>query len=159
MARVAKRANTEFIDKGYERVKKNLENLEQMKLYIFIDDKATYRNGEKVEVIASIMEYGQEEYDVHIPARPFWRSTFTGRKKSIKKRFEKNVFQIVNGNMSARQCLEDLGEYCVQLVKDTIIRGRFEPLSPVTIRAKGSDIILIDTKKLINSIKYEIEVL
>ncbi|MDY4010784.1 MAG: hypothetical protein SOY60_03855 [Fusobacterium gastrosuis] len=88
------------IDKGFEKIKKELETLNSSKLYTYIDDKATYSDNEdeatdseniKVEFIAMLMEYGSEEFKVHFPARPFFSSTFEAHKEHFTALYEKKL--------------------------------------------------------------------
>ncbi len=44
------------IDNGYKKIKEELEKLDKLKLIIYIDDKATYPGGIKVDFIAMLME-------------------------------------------------------------------------------------------------------
>ena len=52
------------IDNGYKKIKEELEKLDKLKLIIYIDDKATYPGGIKVDFIAMLMEYGSDDFDV-----------------------------------------------------------------------------------------------
>lgn len=60
-------------------------------------------------------------------------------------------------NLSADAILTRVGERAVEAVKERI-RNRIPPPNrPSTIARKGSDIPLIDTETLINSIEYKVE--
>lgn len=144
-------------DKGFERIKKELEILGNSKLYIYIDDKATYENGIKVDFIAMLMEYGSDEFEVHFPARPFFRSTFEAHKEHFISQYERNVQKILEGKMTAKQLLQELGVEAVKKVREMIEFGEFAALSPATIEKKGHDKPLFDTGTLLRSIKYKIE--
>lgn len=147
----------EDIDNGFKRIKKELQKLETLKLIIYIDDKATYENGTKVDFIAMLMEYGSDEFEVPYPSRPFWSSTFDSYYERYSKRFEKLVDGILAGETTAEQVLANLGRYVVRTIRDMIMQGTYAPLAESTAKAKGSTQPLIDTKLLYKSVKYKIE--
>ena len=115
------------IDNGYKKIKEELEKLDKLKLIIYIDDKATYPGGIKVDFIAMLMEYGSDDFDVPFPARPFFRSTFDAHYDDISK------------------------------VREMILNGTYAALAESTVKAKGSDKPLYDTGALVRSVKYKIE--
>lgn len=145
------------IDQGFNRIKKELEKLNSSKLIIYIDDKAEYEDGTKVDFVAMLMEYGSEEFEVSYPSRPFWASTFDANYNNYYNRFERSVEKLIEGNYTAHQVLEDLGRYVVRTVREMIRNGDYAPLADSTIKAKGSDKPLMDTKLLYRSIKYKIQ--
>lgn len=145
-------------DFGYRRIKKELEELEKLKLIIYIDDKKSYeKTGASVGYIAMIMEYGSEEFNVSFPARPFFRSTFDAHYEHFAKKIEIGIGNILSGNSTARKVLQDVGRYAVKKVRETINNGKFPELDEKTIKRKKSKKPLIDTKLLYRSIKYKIE--
>ena len=79
------------IDNGYKKIKEELEKLDKLKLIIYIDDKATYPGGIKVDFIAMLMEYGSDDFDVPFPARPFFRSTFDAHYDDISNLMERCI--------------------------------------------------------------------
>lgn len=147
----------EDVDNGFKNIKKELEKLQKSKLIIYIDDKASYENGTKVDFVAMLMEYGSDEFEVNYPARPFWRSTFDSNYERYSKRFEKLLNKIIAGEYTAEKTLSELGRFVVRTVREMIMEGTYAPLAESTIRAKGSSQPLIDTKLLYRSVKYKIE--
>lgn len=145
------------IDKGFEKIKKELETLNNSKLYIYINDKATYENGIKVDFIAMLMEYGSEEFEVHFPARPFFSSTFEAHLVHFTALYEKNIAKVIEGKMTANALLHSLGKDVVKKVREMIESGSYAPLSPATIKKKGHNKPLFDTGTLLRSVKYKIE--
>ncbi|MDY4010785.1 MAG: hypothetical protein SOY60_03860 [Fusobacterium gastrosuis] len=59
--------------------------------------------------------------------------------------------------MTANALLHSLGKDVVKKVKEMIESGSYAPLSPTTIKKKGSDKPLFDTGTLLRSVKYKIE--
>lgn len=141
----------------WDRIIKGLELLKTRKLVICIDEGKSYPNGKKVETVAMWMEYGKDEFNVHYPARPFFRSTFDVNVEKINKIFAAQVRRLIEGRCTADEVLHKVGKYVVNKVKDMILRGSYEALSPRTVKKKGSDKPLIDTKLLYDSIIYKVE--
>ena len=83
--------------------------------------------------------------------------------QKIMNRFIFNANQVAQGKMDAKKCFEDIGKQIVQYLKKSIEQGSWAELAESTIKAKerkgsGSK-PLIDTRTLINSLEYKIEVL
>ena len=145
------------IDNGYKKIKEELEKLDKLKLIIYIDDKATYPGGIKVDFIAMLMEYGNENFDVPFPARPFFRSTFDAHYDNISNLMERCVDKIADGKMTAHKAFETVGKDVVKKVREMILNGTYVALAESTVKAKGSDKPLYDTGTLVRSVKYKIE--
>lgn len=145
------------IDNGYKKIKEELEKLNKLKLIIYIDDKAIYPGGIKVDFIAMLMEYGSEEFDVHFPARPFFRSTFDAHYDDISNLMERCIDKIANGKITTHKAFEIIGKDVVKKVREMILNGSYAALAESTVKAKGSDKPLYDTGALVRSVRYKIE--
>lgn len=126
-----------------------------------------YKNGMSVEEVSEILEkYGVKAY---VPyqgrgrpreQRKRWKYTEIARKKNYRK-WERNIKRIVDGIISHdlrtyRQGFQHAGKAMVKDIKN-VIRAIQEPeLAESTIKRKGSAKPLIETKLLLNSIKYRI---
>lgn len=144
-------------DFGFNKIKEELEKLGNMKVIVEIDPDKVYSTGEKVEKVAVWMEYGADEFNVNYPARPFFRVGFDANIENLKKLYEKRVDLIIAGNGTAEALGHELGKYMVQKIKEVIENGEFAELAESTIKRKGSDKPLVDTKALLTSIRYRIE--
>lgn len=144
-------------DLGFNKIKLELEKLGKMKVIIKIDPSKTYESGLPVDLVAMWMEYGADEFDVHYPARPFFRSAIDANMDKIKLLYEKRLDLIVQGKMTAKELGEELGQYVKEKIQEMIMYGEYEMLAESTIAKKGSDKPLMDTKKLYGSIIFEIE--
>ena len=140
------------IDNGYKKIKEELEKLDKLKLIIYIDDKATYPGGIKVDFIAMLMEYGSDDFDV-----PFFRSTLDAHYDDISNLMERCIDKIVDGKMAAHKAFETVGKDVVKKVREMILNGTYAALAESTVKAKGSDKPLYDTGALVRSVKYKIE--
>lgn len=144
-------------NKDFISLKKRLEELNRYKLFIHIDEEKTYSDGRKVETVAMWMEFGSDEFNVHYPARPFFRSTFDANLSKIQRVYQAQLLKIIDGSMTPKQGLENVGKYVVERVKEMIVKGQYDGLAMSTVNNKGSDEPLIDTKTLYNSIRYKVE--
>ena len=153
-------------DNGYKKIQDELEKLDKLKLIIYIDDEKEYerinkKNGEKhkikVDVVAMLMEYGSDAFDVPFPTRPFFRSTFDAHYDEIKNLMEECIDKIVAGKMTAHRAYETVGKDVVKKVREMILNGTYAALAESTVKAKGSEKPLYDTGALVRSVKYKIE--
>ena len=73
----------------FAQIEKQLNLLAKWKLVVQFSETNTEANGVKVELIAMWLEYGNESFNVHYPARPFWRSAIDA---NIQKNYEQIYF-------------------------------------------------------------------
>jgi hypothetical protein len=144
--------------KKFADIEKQLNLLAQWKLVVQFNEDNVEANGQKVELIAMWLEYGSEGFNVHYPARPFWRTAIDANMQRIMNRFIFNANQVAQGKMQAKQCFEDIGKQIVQYIKKSIEQGSWADLAESTIKAKerkGSTTKpLIDTRTMVNSLEY-----
>ncbi len=111
--------------------------------------------------IGLIHELGSR--DGRVPERSYLRSTLTEHRTAELAELQRKLARaIVERGMAVRQALGILGESAVSWVKETIRSRKTtgpgpQANKPATIKRKGSDVPLVDTAQLINSISYEIE--
>ena len=152
--------NVQGIEK-FSDIEKQLNLLAKWKLVVQFSETNTEANGVKVELIAMWLEYGNEGFKVHYPARPFWRSAIDGNIQKIMNRFKFNANQVALGKMEARKCFDDIGKQVVEYIKKSIKQGSYAALAESTILArqkKGSgNKPLIDTRTMINSLEYVVK--
>lgn len=147
--------------KKFTEIEKQLNLLAKWKLVVQFNEDNTEENGQKVELIAMWLEYGNDSFNVHYPARPFWRTAIDSNIQRIMNRFIFNANQVAQGKMDAKKCFEDIGKQIVQYLKKSIEQGSWAELAESTIKArerKGSGTQpLIDTRTMLNSLEYVIE--
>jgi hypothetical protein len=107
--------------------------------------------------LAAIHEFGAPE--ANIPQRSFIRSTFArgSVQRDLKEIIAKLTTKFIHG-MSMKTVLGILGAWGVDQIRHTINdRLTSGPaLAPATIKAKGSDLPLVDTGRLRNSMSWKI---
>ena len=122
--------------KKFAEIEKQLNLLAKWKLVVQFNEDNTEENGQKVELIAMWLEYGKEGFNVHYPARPFWRTAIDANMQKIMNRFIHNAKQVAEGKMQAKQCFEDIGNQVVKYIRKSIEQGSWAELAESTIKAK-----------------------
>lgn len=116
------------------------------------DDKSRL----SVVEIATVHEFGSS--DGRIPQRSFLRSTFDESQAELSKLLSRLGSQVAALKMSTEQAVELIGLRYVDLVKAKI-RNHIAPLlAESTIVKKGSSTPLIDTGRLIGSLRAVVRV-
>lgn len=113
-------------------------------------DVGQYSNGEKIVDVGRKHEFG-----IGVPRRSFLRMPFIVKQKTIDKAIVTSWKKITDGKSTALKEFGILGIIGQNISKDAFATGGFgkwEKLKPATEKAKGSDEILIDTGKLVQSI-------
>ena len=113
-------------------------------------DIGQYPNGEKVVDVGRRHEFG-----IGVPRRSFLRMPFIVKQNIIDKAISTSWKKIVEGESQTIKEFGILGIVGQNISKDAFATGGFgkwEKLKPATIKAKGSDDILLDTSKLVQSI-------
>ena len=107
-----------------------------------------------VAEIAAHHEFGAPE--ARIPQRSFIRAGIDGAQSEIATAIEELTKKVIDGAMSAQTAAARLGLVGVRAVQRKLIDGPFVPLSPKTIKAKGSSRPLIDTGQMRRSVMHEV---
>ena len=120
---------------------------------IGVFSESRYEDETFVANIASIQEYGT--VDGKIPSRPFMRTTVP--------KIKDNMVGAVKNNLNPKtleitdNMMKQIGEHGVTATKETIDEMREPPLAPSTVARKGHDKLLIDSKKLYDSVDYKVD--
>ena len=118
-----------------------------------LQDEAVDNNFSMVD-LALVHEFGSK--DGRIPQRSFIRSTCDAKRNEHIKLADILQSKIIDGSLSIRQALGQLGEVAEKDMVQAINNGLKPQLKPATIRRKKSSKPLIDTGRLKGSIKHEI---
>lgn len=93
-------------------------------------------------------EYGTQ----HIPQRPFLRKAFDNHVDEV-------IDDYADATAKSGNCcgnLKYIADNMADKVKESIKSGNFEPNAPSTVRRKGKNTPLIDTGKMLDSVKGEV---
>jgi len=144
-------------DKGYKQVKINLDNIHRARTKVGLPQEGTIKAGEVKSMldlvrIGAIQEFGAPKRN--IPQRSFVRSTFDNRKSNLLSICQSQYKNVVLGKLPAKKALGIIGEYLTNETKMAIKNRIPPPNAPMTIAQKGSDVPLIDTAQMIQSIQH-----
>ena len=103
--------------------------------------------GERAE-IAYRNEYGTER----IPQRAFLRTAFDNHVDEAIDKYAESVAK--DGNCCDN--LQTIADNMAEKVKESIKSGNWQPNAPSTVRRKGKNTPLIDTGKMLDSVKGEV---
>ncbi len=140
---------TEKVNPKYERAEKELKKLRNAYTDIGIHEGAIGKDGEELVIRAAVNELGSSK----TPSRPYMRSWFDGELKRIKAFSERLLGKVADGRMSADDALKRLGKFGVNGIRDSIQLFNAPPNAPSTVKKKGHNDPLIDTRELLNNIK------
>lgn len=143
-------------DKGFRNLLFSLAGVDgaEVRIGVFADKKASRTEGELPNaVVAAFHEFGTKD----LRKRPFLRPSIKQQQREIFVLAEKLAGLMYDGRMGAKRALDILGLKVSTGVKNYIREGKVRPkLKKSTIAAKGSDVPLLDTGQLINSITWKV---
>lgn len=126
----------------------------------------TYPSGSTVEEVSDILEnvgvrYKNRENKVGRPKKKVWPYSQKVRNRFYRRKWRNEISKI--GRLVARKKLrtyyngfQKFGRLVVEQLQDEIKSIQEPKLEPTTIKMKGSSKPLIDTKRLLNSIRYKV---
>lgn len=94
--------------------------------------------------------------EVHIPERSFIRSAYDSNKEKIINYAKSNLNKVFSLEITPDEFYNNLGAYCVGIIKKYMRNLENPEDSDITKKVKGSDDVLKDIGRLINNIAYEI---
>lgn len=141
-------------DMGYIRIQRDIRSLRDRSIRVGIMGNDSVK-GVSVVDYAMYNEFGTR----HIPARPFMATTYETYKDMMVQFIDYLASRIFVGMITPDRALRVIGEAYQAKVQMTIRNAKewAVPNDPKTIAAKGSSSPLIDTGRMIQSVRYEIE--
>ena len=142
-------------DLGYRKIMRELHKLEGMTVNVGVQSN---ESGDIIDK-AFYNEYGTKNEDdtVRIPERSFIRSAFDENREDINTTIERVWKGVIQGKLNAKRAASIVGQRHQDQVKTKVRNGPFTPNADSTIASKGSSKPLIDTKEMVNSIRYEVD--
>lgn len=147
-------ANVREIDRGWNRIKRELGSMDDSHTKVGVQQGTTRRDMSDMVTVAAANEIGTRR----IPSRPFMRNAFDENKARLVRLSGEMYGDVVSNQKTVRRALETMGEFMTAKVKGSIRRLRTPPNAPSTIARKKSDNPLIDQGQLVQSITH-VEVL
>lgn len=141
------------VDRGWKRIKSQVEILNRMGVKVGIQADETSSKGFDLASIAAVQEFG--EPSLNIPARPFVRVTADRTVDALPALLERLYGRVLDGTSGADLALATLGTWYQAQMQDTIRQYPWLPNAPRTTRKKKSSKPLIDTGRLLTSIRWK----
>lgn len=118
-----------------ERFLRELEELAKLEAFVgYKYGESKEENGADTAEVAAYNELGAPE--INIPSRPFMRNAVDNNMDKINAMAERQARRIYNG-ATAEECLKEMGEYGVRLIREEIRDGDFVENAKETIRRKS----------------------
>jgi hypothetical protein len=142
-----------------EKLKKALKELESLEVFVGFQRGKPHKEKKKKKTekeppdVLDIALWNELGTSRGIPARPFIRQTYDKNKATFDNSL-KTAAQMVAGGQTAKQALSTLGNQAVGLMQAEIVDGGFAPNAPRTLEAKDSDVPLIDTGHMRQSVHF-----
>jgi hypothetical protein len=171
---MAKQGTTDT-DMGLADIFKEIEKLKSMCVKVGIPEETGSQKGEGGVTVAQYASWNElgvmnkDESGWFIPPRPFVRGWADAKREQISKTIDKLTSRVVDGKLKAEDAIRLLGEFGKSGIKSYVKNGSFTPNSDVTIngskpdksgkkfiKGKGSSKPLIDTRRMVNAIEYQI---
>jgi hypothetical protein len=161
-------------DMGLNDIFKELDKFRNMCVKAGIPEDTGSQKGEGGVTVAEYATYNElgvmgKDGNWFIPPRSFVRGWADAKREQIAKTIEKLNGQVLDGKLKAEDAIRLLGEFGKSGIKSYVRNGSFAPNSDVTIngskpnkngkkfiKGKGSSKPLIDTKRMVNAIEYQI---
>lgn len=141
------------IDHGFDKLIRGMEGLDSHSVKVGIQSDAGEHDGVDLVDIAVWNEFGTKT----IPARPFMRHTAENQADNASKVGDRYVGLVIEGKLNPVEVYKRIGEWYQGVQRDAVRSGPWVPNAPSTIAKKGSSRPLIDTGKMVNAIRYEVE--
>jgi len=110
-----------------------------------------YPRGIPIATVAAINDFGAPSRG--IPPRPFFRNMV--RDKSPQ--WPNTLADLLKANgYDAKAALDKMGLIIADQLRDSILHGAWTPNAPSTVKRKGSNQPLIDTRRMIDSVTHEV---
>ena len=93
---------------------------------------------------------------ITIPQRSFIRSALIENEHDLLNASSRLFSDLIIEKITSKEIAQKIADRMAELIKHKILSGQFEPLSELTIRLKGHNKRLIDSKRLFRSIKSRI---
>ena len=147
-----------IIDRGYKRIKKELQAMAKHEVAIGVLGKAgqtQYPDADATLIDVAIWNhYGtRRKGKVHIPKRPFMDIAIRKYEQNMLNAVIAGINAIIRGS-DARTQLDRLGLLHTGHIQKVIAALKTPPNAPATIRKKGVDNPLIDTGRLRQAISH-----
>ncbi len=138
-------------DRIWKRIRKELLKLDGAFTAVGFFSEDKYPEGTNIASIAFFNEFGTK----NIPERSFIRAWIDKNKAKIRNFKIKLLDMLYKRRIDAKMALKLLGEFAQNGIKEEIIDIQTPGNAPSTIAKKGSSNPLIDTGRMLNSVRHK----
>ena len=148
------------IDHGGKKALRNLANLKDIHGYAGIFEEAgTYptKGNPPIAMVAFWNQFGTRNSDgtERIPERPFMSTAFDEIRRDLEKELEWALEDIIDGKATPYKAIDRAGKYLAKNIKKKIVEWKIPRNADSTIAKKGFDDPLIETRRMLNSVKFK----
>lgn len=147
-------------DHGGKKALRNLEKLKDLHGYAGIFKEAgSYPTKESPPVaqVAFWNQFGTRNSDgtERIPERPFMSTAFDEIRRDLEKELEWALEDIIDGKITPSKAIDKAGKFLSERIKKKIVEWKIPRNATSTIAKKGFDDPLIETRRMLNSVKFK----
>lgn len=143
-------ANT--ISVRFEKKNLDLNKIKEGVVRAGFFEGSQYEGGKTVASVARYNEFG-----LGVPKRPFMRPAVHRNRQMLVERLRSEYKKALRNNTDTMNVLGIFGELVRGLIVNEILTKTYPPNAPSTIKRKGVDAPLRDTKVMLHSVRYQAE--
>lgn len=136
----------------YSKKNYNLDNYREGVCRVGFFEGSQYEGGKTVASVARINEFG-----LGVPKRPFMRPAVHRNKSQLVDRLRSEYKKAIKDNTNTMDVLAVFGQLVQGLVQNEIINKTYPPNAPSTIKKKGINAPLRDTRLMLHSVRHQEE--
>lgn len=143
-------ANT--ISVRFEKKKLDLDKIKEGVVRTGFFEGSRYEGGKTVASVARYNEFG-----LGVPRRSFMRPAVHRNRQMLIERLRNDYKKAIYHNTNTMDVLEVFGQVVQGLIQNQIINTTYPPNAPSTIKRKGFNAPLRDTRLMLHSVRYQTE--
>lgn len=149
-------ANT--ISVRFEKKNLDLDKIKEGVVRTGFFEGSRYEGGKTVASVAAANEFGvPKDSGERIPPRPFMRPAVHRNRQMLVERLRSEYKKALRNNTNTMDVLEIFGQLVQGLIQNQIINTTYPPNAPSTIKRKGINAPLRDTKLMLHSVSHQEE--
>lgn len=143
-------ANT--ISVRFEKKNIDLDKIKEGVVRTGFFEGSRYEGGKTVASVARYNEFG-----LGVPKRSFMRPAVHRNRQILVDRLRSEYKKALRNNTNTMDVLEIFGQLVQGLIQNQIINTTYPPNAPSTIKRKGFNAPLRDTRLMLHSVRYQTE--
>ena len=136
----------------YTKNHMNLDNIKEGIVRVGFFEGSKYEGGKTVASVARYNEFG-----LGVPRRSFMRPAVHANKSQLTARLRSEYTKALKDNSNTMDVLDTFGLLVKGFIQNQIINTNYPPNAPSTIKKKGFNAPLRDTKLMLHSVAHQTE--